>query len=165
MAHTDRKELLLDWLRDAYSLEMALTQVLDNQEKRAEKFPHVRSRIQGHLEVTRRHADMVKGCLQRHGADVSRVKSGLAQVFAELQSKALTSRPENVVRDSIMSAAAEQLEIGTYVAIMTLAREVGDEETVRVCKDILADEEDMHAWLEESLPNLVTEAVLKAELK
>jgi ferritin-like metal-binding protein YciE len=141
MAHSTRRDLLVDWLKDAYSLEKALTQVLDNQARRAEKFPHVHTKFIGHLEATRRHAQLVKGCLERYGEDVSRVKSGLAQIFGELQSQAMTSRPENVVRDSIMSAAAEQLEIGTYVAIISLARELGDDETVRICKEILEDEE------------------------
>ncbi|MFU8807150.1 MAG: ferritin-like domain-containing protein [Bradymonadaceae bacterium] len=165
MAHTYRKELLIDWLRDAYAIEKALTQVLDNQAKRAEIFPHVSSRLQGHLEVTRRHADMVKSCIERNGANISRLKSGVASVFGELQSQSLTSSPANVVRDAIMGAAAEQMEISTYLAIITLAQDIGDDETVRICKEILTEEEEMHAWLEGELPTLVREAVQKGELK
>ena len=161
----EKKALLIDWLRDAYGLERGLTQVLDNQAKRAQMFPDVRSKIQSHLEETRIHAEMVKGCIERLGANVSRLKSGAAAVFGEIQSQSLTSSPVNVVRDAIMSTAAEQMEIATYRAIITLAEDIGDEETVKTCKDILKDEERMHKWLEKDLPDLVHEAVTKAELK
>src|SRR5439155_8560147 len=54
--------------------------------------------------------------------------------------------------------ATEALEIATYDAIETLARELGDEETARLAARHRADEERMLAGLRELIPNLTRAA-------
>ncbi|MBA2660792.1 MAG: ferritin-like domain-containing protein [Bradymonadaceae bacterium] len=165
MAHTGKKELLIDWLRDAYAIELALTQILDNQAKRAEPFAHVQSRLRGHLEETRRHADTVKACIERNGGNVSRLKSGFARIFGEVQSQSLGSSVEHVIKDATMSAAAEQYEIATYRVIIRLAEEVGDLKTKQACEEILRDEEAMAKWIDAELEGLVRKTVEQAGLQ
>jgi ferritin-like metal-binding protein YciE len=60
-------------------------------------------------------------------------------------------------------AAAESFEIASYRALIAAARALGDEETARVCEEILRDEERMAAWLTENLPRVVQETLHRQE--
>lgn len=164
MAYLDRKELLIDWLRDAYAIEVALVQILENQAKRAVQFAPVQSQLLKHLGETRRHAEVLKSCIERNGGNVSRLKSGMASLFGEVQSQPFNNSFEQVIKDATMSAAAEQYEISTYRVIIQLAEEVGDLETSKACKEILKEEEAMAKWLDKELSGLVEQTVEEARL-
>lgn len=66
---------------------------------------------------------------------------------------------DEVVKNSLSDYAAENLEIASYRAIIALARELGDRETALLCEQILWEEEEMAAWLEEHLPRSVRQTV------
>ncbi len=68
---------------------------------------------------------------------------------------------EKVLKNAKDDCAAEALEIATYVALEALAKSVGDTETAKLARSILADEERMLASLRDELPRLV-EAVAAA---
>jgi ferritin-like metal-binding protein YciE len=48
-------------------MEQAQIPVLENHAKDAADFPEFRARDERHLEETRRHAELVRGCLERLG--------------------------------------------------------------------------------------------------
>ena len=58
---------------------------------------------------------------------------------------------------------SEAEEIGTYTAIQTLAKTVGDRETEQLAAAILREEKRMAGFLEKLIPRL-TQAVAKAEI-
>lgn len=150
------KETLIAWLNDAYAMEQALIPVLENHAKDAEDFPEVAAADRRHLEETRRHAELVRGCIERLGESPSTAKSLLGQMLGAGQSVATGAFRDEVVKNFLSDYAAENFEIASYRALIAAARAVGDEETARVCEEILRDEERdeerMAAWLTESLP-------------
>ncbi len=73
------KDLLIAWLNDAHGMENALIQILEHQIKDAKDYPQVQSKLEQHLEQTRRHAQMVKDCIERLGGKTSTVKTGEQQ--------------------------------------------------------------------------------------
>lgn len=154
-----RKEVLISWLNDAYGMENALVQVLDSQVGDAENHPQVQAKIQEHLRQTKRHADLVKGCIERLGGSTSSVKSGMASLFGKVQGMATSPAQDTLVKDGISDFAAENFEIASYKALMAAAGEMGDEETVLTCRQILQDEEAMANWLEKNLPATVASAM------
>ncbi len=158
MAKTNPHDLLVNWLKTAYSMETSLVNMLEDQAERASAFPEMQSRLYGHREQSQRHADLVKGCISRLGADVSQVRTGLAKFLGGTQSKLLGAYGDSIVRDAIVGSVAEQLEISSYNAIINLADKLNDEETVRVCSQILEEEKEMHAFFEDELANLVDQA-------
>jgi ferritin-like metal-binding protein YciE len=157
------KETLRAWLNDAYAMEQALIPVLENHAKDAEDFPEVAAADRRHLEETRRHAELVKGCIERLGGEVSTAKSLLGQMLGAGQSVATGAFRDEVVKNFLSDYAAESFEIASYRALIAAARAVGDEETARVCEGILRDEERMAAWLTENLPRVVQETLRTAE--
>jgi ferritin-like metal-binding protein YciE/glucose/arabinose dehydrogenase len=157
------KETLIAWLNDAYAMEQALIPVLENHAKDAKDFPDVAAADRRHLEETRRHAERVKGCIERLGETPSTAKSLLGQMLGAGQSVATGAFRDEVVKNFLSDYAAENFEIASYRALIAAARAVGDEETARTCEQILRDEERMAAWLTENLPRVVRETLRRAE--
>ncbi len=79
------KELLIAWLNDAHGMENALIQVLEHQVKDAREYPQVQPKLEQHLEQTRRHAQLVKECIEALGGKTSTVKAGMASLFGQMQ--------------------------------------------------------------------------------
>ena len=144
MAH---EEIYVAWLNDAYGMENALVQVLQNHAKDAQDHPQMHAKIQEHLDKTRQHAELVKGCIERRGGSTSAVKTGMAE--------------DELVKNGIADYAAENFEIASYQALRTAAHDLGDEQTAQVCQQILADEQDMANWLAQHLPEAVEEIIRK----
>lgn len=158
MPEKDYNHLLLNWLKSAHAMETTLINMLDDQAERAAIFPEVADRLRKHREESKRHADMVESCIQRLGGDVSQVRKGMSKFMAEAQSKFLEAYDDTIVKDAIVSTSAEQFEIASYKAIIALAEKIGDDETTRVCKEILGEEEEMHKFLSSHLEELVGES-------
>jgi ferritin-like metal-binding protein YciE len=158
MAKT-QQEFLVAWLNDAHATEKALTRVLENQVADTEDYPQVQARIQQHLEETRRHAELVEGCLQRMGESPSTTKDLLGNMMGFFQSLVPAAAKDDLIKHTLANAAAEHFEIASYKALILAAREVGDEETAQVCESILRDEEEMARWVDQNLPMALREVL------
>lgn len=146
------------WLKDAYSMEMGLVPILENHAKDAKAYPDMQQMIEQHAERTKQHAEMVKQCLERLGDNPSTLKAGIGQMFGGVQSVATGAAEDELVKNGLSDFAAENFEIASYKALIAAAEQFGDSETVRVCQQILQDEEHMAHWLEQQLPMTVREA-------
>jgi ferritin-like metal-binding protein YciE len=158
MAH---EEIYVAWLNDAYGMENALVQVLENHAKDAQDHPQMQAKIQEHLDKTRQHAELVKGCIERRGGSTSAVKTGMANLVGVMQGLSTGMAEDELVKNGIADYAAENFEIASYRALLTAAQVLGDEQTAQVCQQILADEQDMANWLAQHLPEAVEEIIRK----
>jgi ferritin-like metal-binding protein YciE len=147
-------DFVIKWLNDAYSMENALIKVLENHANDAEGHPEVQSKIQEHLEATRRHADRVEECIQRLGGDTSSLKAGMANISGTLQGMSTGTAEDVLVKNAIADYAGEQFEVASYRALIAAAEEIDDQETVRACQENLREDEEMAQWLEEQLPTV-----------
>jgi ferritin-like metal-binding protein YciE len=153
------KELVLAWLKDAYAMETALVPILENHAKDAKQHPHVAERDRQHADETRRHAEMVKECIERLGDSPSAVKTGMGSLIGNMQSVATGMFQDELVKNFLSDYAAEHFEIAAYRALVAGAREIGDEQTAMTCERILREEEAMAAFLEQHLGDVAREAV------
>ncbi len=113
--------------------------------------------IQEHIETTRRHADRVKECIERLGADTSGLKAGTAKISGTLQGMSTGIAEDELVKNAISDYAAEQFEIASYRSLIAAAEELGEQETVRACQENLREDEEMAQWLEQQLPTVIQE--------
>jgi ferritin-like metal-binding protein YciE len=151
----DQKETLLSWLNDAYAMEKGQVQVLENHVKDAQGQPEVHRKLAEHLELTRRHADMVEQCVARLGGSTSSVKTAMGTVAGFFQGRSTGAAPDELVKNALADYAAEHFEIACYRALITGARALGASDVAQVCEQILREEEDMARWLESRLPMVV----------
>lgn len=161
-ANDKQKDLVIAWLNDAYAMENAQIPTLENHAKDAKENPTISGRISRHVEETRRHADMVKDCVQRLGGDTSKVKGAMGSIMGKAQSVSTGMFKDELIKNALMDFTAENLEIASYKALIAAAEQVGDSQTAQTCRDILRDEEEMAHWLDEQLPNVVNEVIHKA---
>jgi ferritin-like metal-binding protein YciE len=158
-SHTPEEEKLLAWLNDAYAMERAQIPILKNHAEDARHYPRIRAKDLEHLEQTRRQAERIRGCIERLGGRVSATKTALGRMTGVMNSVASGPFEDEIVKNFLSDYAAEHLEIASYRALITAAREAGDGETARVCEEILREEEAMARWLEQNLPMAVREAL------
>src|SRR5436190_17521016 len=108
MAHQD---LFMAWLNDAYGMENSLVQVLQNHAKDAQDHPQMQAKIQEHLDKTRQHAELVKGCVERLGGSTSALKTGMANIMGVVQGLSTGAAEDELVKNGIADYAAENFEI------------------------------------------------------
>ena len=162
------REMLIQYLNEAHATEDALVRTLQAHVALTPRGPY-RELLEHHLEETRGHARGLERRLSALGATSSLVDAtlGLAQSVLG-QMLALSKGPldvlrghggdEKLLKNAKDECATEALEIATYDALETLARELGDTETARLAVRHRADEERMLAALRELLPNLTRAA-------
>jgi ferritin-like metal-binding protein YciE len=152
MARTE--ERLLQWLRDAHAAEEQAETMLTGMARRIENYPELKSRIEQHIEETRRQAELVRGCIERRGGATSTVKDTAAKMVALGQAMSGLFVGDEVMKGSIASYAFEAMEIASYNILIATAEAAGDAETARVCRGILREEEAMADWLKQNIPAL-----------
>jgi ferritin-like metal-binding protein YciE len=154
MAH---KDLYLSWLNDAYGMERSLEQVLEHRVKDAKDHPHIQQRDQQHLEETRRHAELIKGCIERNGGNVSSIKGGMSTVMGKVQAVSTGLAKDELIKNALADYAAEHFEIASYTSLIAAAEQLGDTETAQVCREVLREEERMAEWLQGQIPSITHE--------
>jgi ferritin-like metal-binding protein YciE len=154
-----QQDMIIAWLNDAFAMENALVRVLEQHAKDAKDQPPLQARLEQHIEETRRHADLVKGCVERLGRSTSAVKTGLANVLGAVQGVSTGPAKDELVKNGLADYAAEQFEVAAYTALIVGAEAIGDPETARVCREILREDEAMAQWLARELPVVVQETL------
>ncbi len=153
------KDLLINWLNDAHGMENALIQVLEHQIKDARDYPQVRSKLEQHLEQTRRHAQMVKDCVEALGGKTSTVKTGMASLFGSMQALSTGPAKDEMVKNALSDYAAENFEVASYTALIRAAQDLGETRTAQVCEQIRQEDEAMAQWIGQNLPALVQQVM------
>jgi ferritin-like metal-binding protein YciE len=125
---------------------------LENHANAAQGHAEVQSKLREHAEATRRHADLVAGCIERLGGRPSVLKEAIGTVMGKVQGVANLPAKDTVVKNALGDLAAENFEIASYRSLIAAAEQVGDNETADVCRQILDDEEEMAGWLAAQIP-------------
>jgi ferritin-like metal-binding protein YciE len=155
------KDVLIAWLNDAHGMENALVQILEHQIKDAKDYPQVQTKLEQHLEQTRRHAQMVKGCVEALGGNTSAVKTGMANLFGQMQALSTGPAKDEMVKNALADYAAENFEVASYTALIHAAQQLSEPQTARVCQQILQEDQAMADWIEQNLPTLVQQTLPK----
>ncbi len=156
-----QKDTYIAWLNDAHAMEMGLVTMLEKQVEETEGDPKMQSRIKEHLEETKRHAELIESCVERHGSNVSAGKDILSKMSSALSGTSMSMMSDAIVKNVHSSYAAEHFEIATYNTLRAAAEALGDNETAEICDQILVDEEMMAGWLIEQLPIVVENHLAK----
>ena len=151
------RNTMIAWLNDAHAMESALIPILQNHAADAQDDPLARERIELHLEQTRRHAELVRGCVERLGSTTSAAKTGLGSLFGTIQSVTTAFFSDEMIKNALADYATEHFEIACYRALQSAAESMGDTHIADVCGSIIRDEEEMAHWLEMQIPKLVSQ--------
>jgi len=150
-------ETLIAWLNDAYALEQELISVLEKQASDAVNYRYIQSRLEQHLEETKRHADIVKECVETLGGSTSVTKVAMGKISAMFAAMGTAAAQDELVKNCLSDYSMEHMEIGSYKALIASAEALGHPEIANACRRILSDEERMAEWLEQAIPSVVQE--------
>jgi ferritin-like metal-binding protein YciE len=156
------EERLMEWLRDAHAMEEQAETMLKGVAGRIKNYPELKAKVEEHLETTRRQAKRVEQCIKRRNGKTSTIKDATGKMVAMGQAMSGFFVGDEIVKGSMANYTFEHMEIAAYRILAAAAEAVGDSETARVCREILAEEEEMADWLEQSLPS-VTQQYLRRE--
>lgn len=157
-----REELLMQWLRDAHAMEKQAVESIENQISRLENYPQMQSWARDHVEASQRQREMIRGCIERRGGDVSKLKDVAMTIMGNIQEATSFFTSDEVLKNAITDHGFKQFEIASYTSLRTAAEVVSDTETARVCDSILKEEEDLARRLLSILPD-VTRAYMDRE--
>jgi predicted enzyme related to lactoylglutathione lyase/ferritin-like metal-binding protein YciE/predicted ester cyclase len=129
---------LANWLKGAYGMELGLAPMLEQQVTRLDDDPELRKNLTTHLEQTRRHANLLRERLQRMGEDVSTIRP-IDPVTSAI-GHANGGKPDTTRQTELLDYVAESFEVASYRGLQSLAEILGDQETSRICQQILDDE-------------------------
>ena len=155
------REKLIDYLQDAHAMEMNVEVMLISMIA-STKEPAIRSRLQEHLEETRRQADRLHGCLKDLGQGASLRKHGAAVIAAlpkGILDQVRSDKPGKNARDGFVT---ENLEIAAYQMLERLAERAGAKRAARVARQNRVEEERMRDFFDGSW-DLVVDLTLKQE--
>jgi ferritin-like metal-binding protein YciE len=158
-----KKDMLVMWLRDAYSMEKQAIDMLQSHAGRLENYPELKARTEQHLGQTRVQADRVQDCLSRLGADTSTIKELTARFTAGVQAVMGTTAGDEVVKNAMGDYTFEHFEISSYRCLIATAEEVGEPEIARILGQNLREEEEQAAWLADHLPQVTRQYLQKLE--
>ena len=173
MADTPTRDAkLVQFLNEAYAKEKQLETSL---EAHAEVTTHdgYAKRLKDHRKETKSHATQLSRRIKQLGGTPETVSmpgpdgvGKLAQNVAGKveQAKAAVQGPlhnvrgegeqEKMLHNARVEVADEAQEIATYTVIDALATAAGDKQTAKLARDIQRDEERMHKFLSDLLPEL-----------
>jgi len=140
-------------------MEVGAIPTLKDHAAAAKDYPEVQAKLNEHVEATQRHAELVARCIERLGDHPSALKEAVGSVVGKVTGLANLPAKDTVIKNALGDYAAENFEIICYRSLIAGAEQLGDYDTVSVCREILQDEEDMAAWLEAQIAPL-TQAFL-----
>lgn len=154
MAH-DQSKQLLKWLDDAYAMEKSMIKTLEKHAKDADDYPQLKARIEEHIEETKQQADTIHDCIERLGGSVSGLKGATTALMGGLQGITTAAVADDLVKNTLVDYAAEHYEIAAYKAIEQLATRTGDADVAEMCREIIAEEQEMADFLDQHIVNVV----------
>jgi len=151
------KDMLIAWLNDAHAMEKSLAKVLEHRISDARDYPELRAADEQHLNETKRHAELVEGCIKQLGGNVSTVKSMAGTLMGVLEAPMTALAKDEIVKNCLMDYAAEQFEVASYHALIAAATELGEQHIVGVCTQILQEDEAMASRIPQGLPKVISQ--------
>lgn len=155
------QQSVLAWLKDAHAMEAGGVITLTNHAEAAGDYRELQAKLHEHAQTTRRHAELVEGCIERLGGHPSSFKEAVGAVASKVAGVANLPAQDTVIKNALGGLAAENFEIASYVSLIAAAEHTGDEQTASVCRQILADEREMAAFLEAHIPVVTREFLTK----
>lgn len=157
----DARKLMVAGLRNAHGLEQQAIEMLERNAERLESYPELKARVARHLEESRQQQRMVAQVLEELGESPSSLKDTVMGMAENVQMMVHAAAGDEVLKNAYTGYAFEHFEIASYKALIVMARAAGESRVERMAQDILRQEEEMAHWLEDHLPQIVSQYIVQ----
>lgn len=159
---SDKREWLIQWLRDAHAMEEQAETMLNGLLNRIENYPELSNRISQHIEETKNQAARLKRCLDSLGEGSSMLKDAAGKLMAMGQAVSGVFAGDEVMKGSLASYTFEHMEIASYTILIAAAKSLGETEVASACEENLREEIAMAGWLKDKLPATTQQFLARA---
>lgn len=156
------EEKYLAWLKDAHAMEKQAESRLEKMAGRLEHYPQLKSRIEEHIQETRKQQSLVQSVIDRFDTSHSVLKDGVGKIPVLAQTVGGMLADDEVLKDVLRSYASVNFEIARYSALISAAELIGDDEGIRVFEQIRNEEIHRADWLLLYLPDLTDDFMLRS---
>jgi ferritin-like metal-binding protein YciE len=146
------RKYLEKWLKDAYAMERSGASEMEKQLRDFDEYPEIRERIERHLEETKEHAAEIAQCLSILGYKVPAIRDAVIKALAGIAVVTNPMGEDRVLKNLLMNAALERLEIAAYSSLIVAAEECGESVIFSACNRILKQEQETERWYEDLIP-------------
>lgn len=153
----DARSMMIVGLRNAHGLEQQALEMLERNTERLEHYPQLKARVAEHLEETRQQQALVARALEELGESPSTLKDTVMGLAENVQMMVHAAASDEVLKNSYTGYAFEHFEIASYRALIVMARAAGEPRVEQIAQQILQQEEAMASWLEQHLPEIVSQ--------
>lgn len=138
----ENKERLVRYLNDAWSVENALVSALDKQAKKCED-PELEQMYSQHARMTETQRERLATRLADLGEKPSSGKGMFTTLMATIADMLHTPHDEFDEQAQVLmkTYAIEHLECAMYRSLESFAEAIGDQRTVELAREIMAEEE------------------------
>lgn len=143
-------------LRDAHAMEHQALALMDRQIQHLAEYADVEVRLRSHRGETEAQIQRLETILESLGESHSALKDTAMTLSGNLAALAHTFAPDEIIKNSFANFAFENFEAASYKALIVMARHGGFSEAVPLLEETLAEELAMAAFLDETLPIVVT---------
>ena len=133
-------------------MEAATTDNLERLIARANKYPQLKTHMQGHLEVSRRQKDELEEQLKALGSDTSTLKDMAMRLAGRLEPLLSGVTADDMPKHCIAAHSWEQFEIAAYRSMLGAAEELGMSELQQMCERFIREEQEMANTFFEEIP-------------
>ena len=142
-------------------MEQSAISILERQDSRLESYPEMRTKVRQHIETTRQQSSMIEDCISQLGGDTSTLKDLAGKFAGNMGAIMNATASDEVVKNAIASYTFEQFEIASYRSLIAAADELGESRISDICKEILEQEEEMADWLDENIPSITQQFLVR----
>lgn len=142
MAVQTLDDLFLHTLKDIYYAEKQIVKALPKMAKAVES-DELRKAFENHLEETKGQVDRLEKVFENRGKKAEGVKCEAIEGLIEEGEEAMDETKDKDVLAAALLAGAqavEHYEIARYGALCAWAEELGDEDSLKLLKETLAEE-------------------------
>lgn len=146
---------LIDRLSDIYALGKTLETALKKLSDNPSHCLVMRKQAAQHSGETRRHAEAIATFLKQLGTDPAALLKNMKAPGTGMELMKSTGTAfvrDERIKDVLTVLVTEHFEIAYHTMLRTRASELGLQEVVRICDQIVAEEKRMVNWLQLNMP-------------
>ena len=153
MISTEKR--IIQWLRDAHGMEEQAQTMFQAEANRIRNYPEFHEKIEEARQRSRRQAERISSCIERHSSTTSMVKDTIGRVIALGQGLSGSFVGDEVIKAALAIYTFEHMKIGSYTILAFTAQQAGDAQTEKICREIVGEEEQMAEWIAQHMQVLV----------
>jgi ferritin-like metal-binding protein YciE len=164
MAGSQRaKELYLTGLRNQHAVEAQAIETIERELGRMEPHPELHERMREEIRRSQTQQARLEAILSGHGTSPSTAKETVTSVVGKVAGMVHLPASDEVIKDLLAAIGYKAYEVGSYKALVTLARTAGAPEDVEALEQSMKEEMEMAGWQMDHLPGIVEAFIRRTE--